>query len=201
MVLDFKQLIDIDHRSSKIRREAQKIRNNNFNTEQYLHDLFNLFSSEIKDLATEIYNEALLQRASINLNFTVSELTESIEIGTRHFLPLYKQIINGYNAGGMFREYTNFQKDYAAFCEQAEKLCKKHADALGVEFKSLLAKIKSERKNYTCSLIAAITGIISVAGITIAAMIYIGKSLYNYFLFFGGKLTSLLTTFFVITSS
>lgn len=193
MTLDFKQLIDVDQKQNEIRRGAQQIRNNHVTTsaEQYLHDLFDYFLKNLQDIADEIYNEALFKKDIDGLKFTALSLSECVETGTKHFLPLYNHIINGYSAGGMFREYTNFKKDHAVFKEKAEKLCKRQSKILGMQLQKINKDKRREKLN---KYIMAPIRMIAEKGLTIAGLIAVFKFCYHWILITWDKLVLVLAS-------
>ena len=96
MILKFENLIDVDYHCDKINRSAQKLKNEYapiVNTAQYLHSLFDFFLDDIKNVAYEIYNEALDEASKGLITFSALELKESVLNGTQHFFDLYQLVV------------------------------------------------------------------------------------------------------------
>lgn len=167
MNYDLKDFIDVNQHYSKLQRNAQKIRSKQpmAQTNIYLHDLFDYFISDIEDIANQTYDEVLLRQSKKEIKITPSELKILIQNVTESSLQSYNRIIQGYNMGGMLREYDNVQTDIDAFKEHAKQTCKKQSDLYFAKHKESLKKQRNDQRMLNASLIAAITGI---AGIVIA---------------------------------
>ena len=143
MILKFENLIDVDYHCDKINRSAQKLKNEYapiVNAAQYLQALFDFFLDDIENVAHEIYGEALDEASKGLIKFSALELKESVLNGTQHFFDLYESIINGYNMGGMFREYDKLEKDRATFKIRAKQASKKQSETISSEYRRLLKK-------------------------------------------------------------
>lgn len=167
MNYDLKNFIDTDQHYRKLQRNAQKIRSKQpmCQTNVYLHDLFDYFISDIKHIANYTYREALLKQSKNEIKIKPSELKILIKNATESFLQDYNRIIQGYNAGGMFREYDNIQADIDLFKECAKQTCEKQCDIYFAKYQDSLKKQRNNKRMLSASIIAAITGI---AGIVVA---------------------------------
>ena len=164
---DLKNFIDISQHYGKLQRNAQKIRSKQpmAQTSVYLHDLFDYFVNDIEDIASQIYREVLLKQSTKEIKITPSDLRILITNGTESSLEIYNRIIQGYNMGGMFREYDNVQIDIDSFKKRAKQTCEKQGDIYAAKYKDHLKKQRNDQRMLNASLVAAITGI---AGIIIA---------------------------------
>lgn len=165
----FEDFINNEQRYKKINHGAQKIRNEYVtrpaSTIHYLHALFDFFLNDIKEVAEVIYLEILHKKDRGGIKFKPIELKECIENATRSQLSAYNRIISGYNAGGMFRECDNFEKEKSSFHEQAEDLCNKQSELFETKYIKLLAENRHKSRTYYAAIVGAITGVISLIGL------------------------------------
>lgn len=163
-MIDLKDIIDIKQHQNKINREVQKIRNNHplLQTNLYLHDLFEYFISDIEDNANQIYHEALLQGSLKKIKIEPSKLEDLIRNGTMMLLDDYNRIIQGYNAGGLFRGYDNVQNDIEFFKVRAKQACEKQSTIKAEKYINYLNIKCEERWTLNASIIAAIAGVFGV---------------------------------------
>lgn len=161
---DLKDFFDISQHYAKLQRDAQKIRNKQpmAQTSLYLHDLFDHFIKDIGDIAEQIYDEALLKHSKKEIKIIPSELKILVIRGTESSLESYNRIIQGYNMGGMLREYDNVQKDIDLFKLRAKQTCTKQSDICSANFKNHLKKQRNENWTFYASMLAAATGLIGI---------------------------------------
>ncbi|HAU0815510.1 TPA: hypothetical protein ACT9IY_000143 [Legionella pneumophila] len=174
MSLDFNIFIDIEHHYEKIQRHAQVIRNKYApiaDTAQYLHALFDFFLDDIKNIANEIYNGALDEANKGCISFSALEVKECIINGTKACFDLYMRLINGYNAGAMFRGYDKLEKDIDCFKLRMHQISQKQSESIYSKYSTFLKKERRETWNSRATIIAAVMstlGVIIAIGVSFA---------------------------------
>ncbi len=166
--LDFNNFIDFEHHYEKIQRHAQVIRNKyapTVDTIQYMHALFDFFLDDIKNIANEIYNGALDEANKGCISFSALEVKECIINGTKACFDLYMRLINGYNAGAMFRGYDKLEKDIDSFKLRMHRVSQKQSESLYSKYAIFLKKERRETRNSRSTIIAAV---MSTLGVIIA---------------------------------
>lgn len=164
----------MEHHYDKIQRHAQIIRNKyapTVDTVHYLHGLFDFFLDDIKNIANEIYTGALDEANKGCISFSPLELKECILNGTKACFDLYMRLINGYNAGAMFRGYDKLEKDIDSFKLRMHRISQKQSESICSQYAIFLKKERRETWNSRSTIIAAVMSTLGVIIATIALCI------------------------------
>lgn len=101
-----------------------------------------------------------LKSNSVKCSFI--ELESQLVTELQSILPNYDRIINGYNAGGMLREYRTLEEDKKNFKINADNKIKKLAKSFSYKYRELLKKEWQMNFTTIAAIIGAIGTIITI---------------------------------------
>ncbi|HHX8598180.1 TPA: hypothetical protein ACVO5S_001886 [Legionella pneumophila] len=163
------KLINTDFHFDKVRRDSIKIKANYpVDTLGYMNHLYDFFLDDLTIIAEQLYEDFLINLKSNSVKCSFVELEAHFVIELQNILPNYDRIINGYNFGGMLREYRTLEEDKKNFKINADNKIKKLAKSFSYKYRDLLKKERQMNFTTLAAIVGAIGTIITIVSFIIS---------------------------------
>ena len=128
----------------------------------YFPQIYEFFLNDLEESANHLYEKIIFQKKLKTSKLTPEGLRQKIYSELILLIPVYERTIQGYNMGGMLRNYDNFDEDKNQFLADAEERITDLSNQLYFQYRDSINKNKQQLWTYWAAIIGVLLGIISL---------------------------------------
>lgn len=175
------ELIDKEKHNKKIFKKSLQIKEHASkklgDPVTYFHQMYEFFLADLEECAKQLYEKAVSQKKLKASKLKPEELKKIISDGLKELVPNYERTMNGYNMGGLLRNYEKFDEDKKQFIVDAEDKITDLSNRLYIQYIDSLNKEKRQFWTFWVAIVSAFISIISLMYTIISGYLIENKEL------------------------